>query len=270
MSTLLFILFSAFSFLKTDNGLIQQNMGFFGNNPGHIRENSLVVMGRLGTLDTKETVFGIFMRHAFFKAMYRSFGSIEVRSDIPDDEHYASSYPYLFNIELGGNTTLNGKTKLGASITLFEQRIMTDNLRGHAFNIGGLYAIKSFKFGGFVRNLSGKVGYDGFERYPLPKEGGLYGIYQDALNTASIELLLDDLKFENRVMYFSYIRRFKKVLSIGTELALEKDLSFGYTVKYPLNLMLKLNLNKYNIGLSVMIPKGSMDIKNSLYLGVDL
>ena len=270
MSMLLFMLFSAFSFLKTDNGLIQQNMGLFGNNPGQIRENSLEVMGRLGTLDTKETVFGIFMRHAFFKAMYRSFGIIEVRGDIPDDEHYTNSYPYLFEIEMGGNTTLSGKTKLGASITLFEQRIMTDNLRGYAFNIGGLYTIKSFKLGGFVRNISGKVGYDGFERYPLPKEGVLYGIYHDASNTVSFELSLDDLKLENRVIYLSYIRKLKQYLSLGTEVALEKDFSFGYTVKYPLDLMLRLKMNKYNIGFSVKIPKGAMDIKNSLYLGVDL
>jgi len=269
MSMLLFMLFSAFSFLETDYGMLQQNM-FFGYNPGHIRENTAVVMGSLGTLDTKETVFSLSKRHAFFKAMYRSFGIIEVRGDIPDDEHYTNSYPYLFEIETGGNTSLSGKTKLGASISLFEQRIMTDNLRGYAFNIGGVYVIQRFKVGGYIRNVGAKVGYDKIERYSLPKEGAFYGIYYDASNTVSFELSLDDLKLENRVIYLSYIRKLKQYLSLGTEVALEKDFSFGYTVKYPLDLMLRLKMNKYNIGLSVKIPKGAMDIQNSLYLGVDL
>lgn len=266
----IFTVFAAFSFVKSSNGLLEQNMGFLSNSPANVREDYATIMGRDGSLDTKEAVFSLSKHNSFFKVTYKSFGMLEVRGNIPDDENYTPSYPYLFKIEAGGITRLGKNTRLGVSFSFFEQRIMMDDLKGYSLNIGTVYFTKIFSFGGYLRNVGPSVGYYKEEKYSIPIDGAVYGVVKKGKNTASIEISMDDLSIKNAVYYISYTRNIYDKLSLGGEIALEKDLSLGYRTKYPLKAILKYEIGKYEFGFEVNIPKGGFDIKESLYLGVKL
>ena len=270
MLSIFMLLIGAFSFLLPDEGNLVQNMGFIGNNPAQTSVKYMEIVGHLGTMDSKEATLFISSNRIFIKSTYISFGEIEVRGSVPEDNNMVASYPYLFNVEIGSNMNLTDKAVIGASLGMFEQRILTDVLKGYLFNLGGTYRIKSIFLSGYVRNIGSRVGYVENEKYSLPTYSAFCGTYSSGKEFFTVGVGLVNFSTSNLSMFAGYNRKISRFFSLGGEFITERDFSVGYRVKYPLRFMLAFRKNRTHIGIRFDVPFGGFDIKSHAYLGVGL
>ncbi len=270
MSGILLTLLGAFSFLMPHGGMIVSNMGFMGYNPARINGNRMMVMGRLGTLDSKEAVLEVSSGKSYFRAVYKSFGKLEVRGEVPQDGEFISSYPYLFMMEAGGNIPLSPNFRAGASILFFEQRLMTEDLRGYALSLGAEYLYSKVSIDGYVRNIGPRAGYMASEKYGLPVTGSVSLTYRQKENLVSLSVNMPNVTPSESTIFLGYLRKISKTISLGGEVAFENDLSFGYRTTYPLRFMLRAKKNRLLVGYLVEIPVSGFNLRNSLYLGVGI
>lgn len=271
MNTIIAALLGAFSFLSPPGGMLTRSMGFFGYNPARSTGNDLIIGGSLGTLDTREANVEISSERMYFRTTYHNFGKLEVRGNIPQDEDYIASYPYLFAIEIGSNVQPIQNTQIGLSASLFQQRIMTDELKGYAINIGVEHYLGKAVIGGYIRNIGPRIGYVENERYSLPIRSSIYALISKNKNTFSVSIDAPGITFKESAGYIGYVKKISYYATIGGELALEKDLSIGHRIKYPLKFMLKASKNKFSVGYLVEVPLSSgFNLKNTLYMRIKI
>ncbi len=266
---LILTLFTAFSFLLPDAGRLAQEMGFPTENPAYHKGNLLMFKGELSTMDSRYATISISKDGVFVNANYLNFGELEARGEVPDDENAISVYPYLFNAEIG-TWKYFGRTSLGVSASFYEQRIMDYSLSGYYFSLGAVYKVESFIFQGFVRNLGGRNGYVREERYSLPIFAYSGAAYNSKNNRVSLGAVFRELSTRNVIFSIMYSRRVYRKLWAGVEILPEKDASVGYREKYPVRFMIKTEKKGVEFGYQIKVPKGALDFKHTLYLGVKI
>ena len=264
---LLLSIFAAFSFLLPDGGRLSEQMGFSYDNPALHQGGMILVGGELGTLDTKKATISISKNNVFVNANYINFGEIEVRGDIPDDEGALVSYPYLFSVEAGTRKKI-GNTEAGMSISFYEQRVMEYSLSGYYFSFGLAHRISFLNLQAFVRNIGSRNGFMNMEKYSLPIFAYTGVSYSGKNDIASIGAILEELSVEDAVFSILYARRIYRKLWVGAEFLPEKDMSIGYRNRYPVRFMLKAVKKDVSFGYQVKVPRGALDFKHILYLGV--
>ncbi len=270
MLNILLILVSAFSFLLPDEGNLAQSMGFRGNNPAQLITRYMEIGGHLGALDSREANLFISSGSIFIKSTYKSLGKIEVRGPVPQDDGMVPSYPYLFNVEIGSNMNLTARSTIGASCSIFEHRILTYDIKGYLFNLGGIYRVNALSFAGYARNIGPRMGYFKNDKYSVPTYGSFYGTYTMGKGQLSIGVGLLNFSTSNLTLILDYSSKISRCFSLGGELITEKDLSVGYRFKYPLRFMFAFRKDKTHIGIRFDIPSGGFNIKSYAYLGVVL